>query len=523
MFPNNLFEPRKSIFSEISELSAENILSENTASKMKNRKDKLFQKIMSIRKNLFLKYNNNVQIENKKNKISSFKKILNLISSNDDKINLINYLFINDIQKVFELITKYQKQNPKNLNLIIDYDKLSKSNYLLDIIETQNDILKIIIQNKENALYLINKINLMSNGILPYDRNYIMICGYFYISNENIGQILKQELNHNKIIELIIKNETEISYIYLFYIYSYIYYFDNEQIGKCDNILDSLILILINKKNCDNDNLLWEIYDLLTFFSKIPKFFSKFYDNYEYLFVKREFYEKDIITIEKLKIVLNIFKNINNERIKLFLQKDNGSLLNLILFSLRILSNINSNNKNIYNNEIKLKLFLESVNILLIITTYKDLTYMLLENKKCIFNLFEAFNNLISIRKNEDNLLLNEICNTIYIIINNIILSEHQIFIYKFKEKQLHLKIKDKIDYYGLNNYINERVFLNLINIVIALYENDKKKNFKKESFKNDLDNNKFYDSILTITLKFNNNENIHNKCINFIAHYYQK
>ena len=514
MLPNKIFEFRESKFSELSELTADNILSENTASKVKKRKNQLFQKIMLFRRNVLTNFNHDKPYTN--SIPMDFKEILNLIPNNDERIYLINYIFLNDTQNVNRIISKYQNQ----ANFNIDYNQLSSSKYLLDIIETNNYILKIIIQNKSNINYLINKINLMSNQQIPYDHNYIMIYSYFLISDENVDHLLKKEINNNNIFELIIKNETEISYIYLFFIYSYIYHFNNQQIEQSDNILDSLFSIIKSKKNCKNDNLLWEIYNLLTFFSKIPKFIYKFYDNFDYIFVKREFYEKDIITIEKLKIVYNIFNNLNNEGINHFLKKDTGNILNLILFTLNILAKIDNNCNNIKGK--KMALFLESVKILEIITSYKDLTYILLENKRCLNLILKAFENLVLINNEDNNLLLNEICYNIFITVKNIIIFEHKIFIRRFKGEKLHKNIKNKFEYYIKNNFIKEEIFLPLMDILILLYENDKKDIFQKETFKMDFDSVNLYDSILNIGLKFYNYGNIHNKCYAFIGNYYQ-
>lgn len=511
MISKNLFEQRQSKFNELTELSTENFLSESTASKVKNRKLNIFQKMMSFRNNLLLKSKS----KNKKSlNTSNFRDILNLITNNEDKINLINYLFLNDILKFKEIILKYP-----NFKFIIDYNLLSTSHYLLEVIETQNEVLKILIENKNNISYLINKINLMSNEKIPYDRNYIMICSYFYISDENVDKILKQELNHYKIIDLIIKNETTISYIYLFYIYAYIYHLNNQQIGQNEKILDSLLLILVDKKNCNNDNLLWEIYDLLTFFSQIPKFVYKFYDKYEYIFAKREFYEKDKITIEKLKIINNIFNNLNGDGIKYFLQKDNGSILNLILFSLKILSSMISNN-NISNNNVKYKLFSESIKILLKLSSYKDLTYLLLENKKCVYLIIDTFKSFVSSHLQINNLLLNEMCSNIYQIVNNIIIYEHRKFISLFKYNNLHLKINSKFEFYANSNYFESNHFISLINIIQCLFEDEKKNNFNQDSIKLDLDNNNFYNIIMKILLKYNSDD-IHNTLIKFIGIYY--
>ena len=469
MLQNNYFELRQTKFSELSELSPENILSEKTSSKIKSRKTKLFQKIMSIRNNLLFKNNNNKN--NTNNIITNFKDILNTITSNEEKISFINNLFINDIQKVKEILSKNQKEN-----FIIDYNIISKSDYLLNIIETKNDTLNLIIQNENNITYLINKINLMGNEQIPYDSNYIMIYSYCLISNENTAKILKKNINMSNILYIIIKNETEISYIYLLYIYASIFYLTNEEIEQNENILNSLISIImqINQKNCKSDYLLWEIYNLLTFFSKIKKFVQKFYDNYEHIFLKRDFYEKDIITIEKLKIVNNIFNNINNEQIILFLIKDKQYILNLILFSLKILEKKNNNNNmHIINKNIKMKLFLEAIKILFIITSYKDLTYLFLENKKCTWLIIDNFYSFILLQKNFNNSLYKEINNYIIRIVNNIIKFEHSKFIEVFKQKIIPLKIKDHFYNYIKTNNIDIKDIKCLVDVVLSLFEDN--------------------------------------------------
>ena len=476
MLTSDLFKVRQSNFLELSELSPENILSEATLSKVKNRKTKLFQKIMSLRNNLFLnKINNKKNNNNHKTEIinTNFKDILDTILSKEEKISFINSLFTNNMEKVQEIFSKNKKKD-----FIIDYNILSKSNYILNVIETQNDVIQILIQNEANLNFIINKIYLMGNEQIPYDSNYIMIYSYFLIYNENISKILKERINMPNILHIIIKNETEISYIYLLYIYSYIFYLSNEEIEQNENILNSLISIIIqiNKKSCNDDHLLWEIYNLLTFFSKIPKFIQKFYENYENIFLKRDFYERDIITIEKLKIINNIFNNINNEyeQIILFIKKDNQYILNLIIFSLRILSSmkINTGENHIINNDIKIKLFLESIKILYIFTCHKELTHLFLENKKCIWLIINTFYNFFSLQNHVNNPLFNEIGKFMFEIVDNIIKYEHRTFIEIFIQKKVNSKIKIKDQFYNyLNNnyiYINIKDIQYLVNIILS-------------------------------------------------------
>ena len=186
------FKVRQSNFLELSELSPEKILSEATLSKVKNRKAKLFQKIMSIRNNLFHnKINNKKNNNNNKTEMinTNFKDILDTILSNEEKISFINSLFTNNMEKVQEIFSKNKKKD-----FIIDYNILSKSNYILNVIETQNDVIQILIQNEANLNFIINKIYLMGNEQIPYDSNYIMIYSYFLIYNENISKILKERI-----------------------------------------------------------------------------------------------------------------------------------------------------------------------------------------------------------------------------------------------------------------------------------------------------------------------------------------
>ena len=274
---NQIFDKRRTQFEEIEELSAEKILSEATQSKLKNRKTKLFNKIMSIRSK-FISQND----KNKNNtKKLNFEQIFKNIRDINDKISIINNIFINNIQKAKEIISKY-------IN-IFNYDEKEinpeseiYTNYVLDFIEDNQELSKNnIILNNNNLNCLINRINLMSNEKINYDYNYIMICVYFSILDENVNKLLRQQINHENLIQLIVKHETCLSYIYLFYIYGFIYYLTNQEIEQYEGILDSIIAALINKKECKNDKLLWEIFNLLTYFSGIKKFVEKFYNNYD--------------------------------------------------------------------------------------------------------------------------------------------------------------------------------------------------------------------------------------------------
>jgi hypothetical protein len=259
----------------------------------------------------------------------------------NDKINIINNIFINNIQKANEMISKYILKINYDENEI-NPESENYTNYLLDFLEDNQQLAKSnIVINKDNIKCLINRINNMANEIINYDYNYIMIYVYFSILDENVNKILRQQINHQNLYQLIIKHETCLSYIYLFYIYGFLYYLTNDEIAQYDKLLDAIIVALINKKNCKDDKLLWEIYNLLTYFSGIQKFVEKFYNNHDVIFGKRNFYEKDSITIEKLKIIINIFSNMDNKQIFMFLTKENDITLNIALFWLKFLNDNN--------------------------------------------------------------------------------------------------------------------------------------------------------------------------------------
>ena len=280
MSEKNIIQERQSKFEEAEDLSADKILTESTSSKLKNRKDKLFQKMMSLRTKLLTNLNTN-----KPQKKLNFEQIINSINDSNDKINLINNIFINNIQKAKEILTKYHifNYNIEDINP----NSESFSEYLLDLIEANTEYAKNnIVLNKDNLNCLINRINLIASEKINYDYNYIMLCVYFSILDENVNKLLREQIDHNNLVKIIINKETCLSYIYLFYLYGFIYYLSNEEIEQYDGILDSIIAALINKKDCKNDKLLWEMYNLLTYFSGIKKFVEKFYDNYDYIFCR---------------------------------------------------------------------------------------------------------------------------------------------------------------------------------------------------------------------------------------------
>ena len=525
MLTEKYIDLRKSKLIDFSVLSKELMTNENNETKIKNRKSKIFLIISNKRKQHISLDSQNTNLN--LNNTANFIKIFNLIKNEEEKINLLNYLFINNIQNAKQILSKYQK----TLNLNIDYNFLLTSSFILDIIEKYDEIIELIVKKKDNINYLIKVMNLMGSESNIYDYNYIMITANILIYSKNIDKILKKEIDHNKIINLIIKKETVISYTYLFYIYSYLFHFDVKQIENFENVLDSLILIILNKISNDVNILLGDIYDIFVLFSKVPKFWIKFFDSYDIIFNKGAFSESDLLIEQKLSIISNIFKNINSKEIKIFLEKDNGNLLNVIKSSLIILSNLNINNINNNMNIEKKNLNIISLNtkILLTITYHKDLTDLFLENKEYFNLIISIFSHIISSRDINNNLFidyeyiskLNESYNVILKIVNNIIKNKHKLFISQIISNNFHLGIKDKFDYYVINNYINEKHFISLINIIGSLYDNQKKDKIKTELVKLDLDNNRFNDIILGIIKKFGENENIKYKFNNFLNIYY--
>ena len=513
------FESRQAKFLDFSELSKEFIANENTETKLKKRKSKIFLIISNKRKEFMEPNSSNINLN--LNNTANFIKIFNLIKNKEEKTNLIYYLFSNNIPNVKHILSKYQEA----LNLTIDYNFLSTSSFILDIIEKNDEIIELITKKRENINYLIKIMNLISNGNKAYDYNYIMITANLMIYNKSIDKIIKKEINHNKIITLIIQNETVISYPYLFYIYSYLYYFDIKQIETFEKVLDNIISIL-KQNTIDLNNFLEDIYDIFVIFSKVPKFTNKFFDNYEFIFKKGIFNENDLLIEQKLSIISNLYKNINSQQIKLFLEKDHGNVLNLLLNSLKNILNIvncDNNNTNIANAKNYLYLILLNTKILLTITYHKDLTDLLLENKEYFNLIIKIFANII-LSKNivPNEVQIDKIYNIILKIVNNIIKNEYKLFISQIISNNMHLLIKDKFYFYINCNCINEKHFISLINIIASLYDNQKKDKLKTELVKLDLDNNRFNDIIIGIMKKFGENKTINDKCTDFLDIYYQ-
>ena len=520
MLTEKLFDSRKSKFIDYSELSKEFISNENNETKLKKRKSKIFLIFSNKRKLRVTPDSLNINLN--LNNTANFLKIFTVIKNKEEKTNLINCLFTKNITQAKQILSNYQQA---------DYNFLSTSGFILDIIEKNDEIIELIINKKENINHLIKIMNLIGNGDIYYDYNYIMITANLLIYNKSIDKILKKEIDHDKIINLIIKNETILSYTYLFYIYAYLFHFEIKQIENYENILDSLIFMITNQNQKDIYILIEDIYDIFVLLSKVPKFINKFFNNYDIIFRKGEFNWKDLLIEQKLSIISNILKNTNSNEIQLLFKKDNGNILNLVKISLELLSKIqkNKNEININNDKNNLNIIMLNIKILLTITYHKDLTDLLLENKEYFNLIILIFSEIISLKDINNNKTLmnfeiskiNEIYNNFFKIVNNIIKNEHKLFISQIISNNLHLQIKDKFNYYIICNCINEKHFISLINIICSLYDNQKKDKIKTEVVKLDLDNNRFNDVIIGIIKKFGHIENINNKCTNFLDIYY--
>ena len=121
----------------------------------------------------------------------------------------------------------------------------------------------------------------------------------------------------------------------------------------------------------------------------------------------------------------------------------------------------------------------------------------------------------------EINSVYDETFNIILKIVNNIISNKHKLFISYIVSNNLHLSIKNKINYYVTCHLINEKIFISLMNIISALFDSQKKDKMKTQFVKLDLDNNRFNEIIFNVIINFGNNENINKKCNEFFDNYY--
>ena len=142
MLTKNYFESKQTKILDFSEISKEFITNENTETKIKKRKSKIFLIMSNKRKEHMTPDSPNINL--KLNNTANFFKIFNLIKNKEEKTNLINYLFINHITNIKHILLKYQEA----LNLIIDYNFLSTSSFILDIIEKNDEIIELISKKK---------------------------------------------------------------------------------------------------------------------------------------------------------------------------------------------------------------------------------------------------------------------------------------------------------------------------------------------------------------------------------------
>ena len=192
MLSRNYIEARQSKLYEFCELSKEFFTNENTKKKLKKRKSKIFLLMYNERKQHMAPDSININLN--LNNTANFIKIFNLIKNKEEKINLISNLFINNITHAKQILSKYQKA----LNLIIDYNFLSTSNFILDIIEKNDEIIELIVKKMENINYIIKLMNLMSNEESIYDSNYIMITANLLIYSKKIDKIFSKNSRNDK-------------------------------------------------------------------------------------------------------------------------------------------------------------------------------------------------------------------------------------------------------------------------------------------------------------------------------------
>ena len=508
---------RKSQFDDSSDISKENLINENMETKLKMRKSKLQNKINTLRKKLSANKNLNSNSD-----LSLFINAFNFLSDNEIKKNIISLLIDNNLSQVVEILKKNTNLNFEKTN------EVSSSELLLNLIEldisNENNILYIISNKTQNIENIIKILQNISNEELLYDSFYIMISGNLMLYDEKTDNLIRKNVNLSKIFDLIKKNDTINSYSYIFFLYAYLYRLDTKKLELYENNLVSLIEMIQNK----NLNYLYEdIYDILIIFSNVYSFNKFFFANYQLLFGDKDFDINDKLLVSKLSMINNIFTTLSSQEILYYLNiKNNDStntnnIINLVLNSLTNLSQINSNN--IFNNN--MQIILLSLKVLLTLSFHKELTNSLLENKIYMNLLMNIFNNFL----NDTNNLINN--NIIYyenqmivvmMIINNIIKNEYYFFISLLINNNIHLKINKKFNFFLSNKInLNEEIFVSLLDIIISLFDNEKKARLKTEIIKMDLNNNGLYDNILGIMKKFGVNSLINQKCTNFLEVYY--
>lgn len=174
---------------------------------------------------------------------------------------------------------------------------------------------------------------------------------------------------------------------------------------------------------------------------------------------------------------------------------------------------------NQFSEKLNLNVLALCAKILLTITFHKELTNLFLENKDYFNLIISIFSYIVSSKEIKS--IFDETFNIILKIVNNIISNKHKLFISHIVSNNLHLSIKNKINYYLNCQFINEKIFISLMNIISALFDSQKKDKLKTQFVKLDLDNNKFNEIIFNIIINFGKNENINKKCNEFFDNYY--
>ena len=174
---------------------------------------------------------------------------------------------------------------------------------------------------------------------------------------------------------------------------------------------------------------------------------------------------------------------------------------------------------NQFSEKLNLNVLALCAKILLTITFHKELTNLFLENKDYFNLIISIFSHIVSSKEIKS--VYDETFNIILKIVNNIISNKHKLFISHIVSNNLHLSIKNKINYYLNCQFINEKIFISLMNIISALFDSQKKDKLKTQFVKLDLDNNKFNEIIFNIIINFGKNENINKKCNEFFDNYY--
>ena len=220
---------------------------------------------------------------------------------------------------------------------------------------------------------------------------------------------------------------------------------------------------------------------------------------------------------KKMLKIKNVFKILSNIKIKKKIKKDNGNVFNFIYNSLKLLPPISI--QNITPDKISISLISLCAKILQNIAYHKELTALFLENKEYNDMIISIFFYIISSK--EINTIYEEAYNIILKIVENIIRNNHKLFITYIISNNMHLAIKNKINYYAISHCINEKIFVSLMNIIGALFDSQKDDEKKSRFLKSEMNFNGLKEVIINIIVVFGKNEAIKKKCNKFCDDYY--